>query len=160
MVHLLYQLLPRFLCGAAFLTSYFFVAFGTVPRIIRRKSLGTVVAFATELAAVYIRHFHLGRTLFHFEDLRVAIQALKALIGMHFAVEGDLAHGRIPLRSFSRRDRIRRSGNRACNKYRNNNYQSVHNLSPLSSSSEAAAGIISIHPKKFSYSMLPRRSRP
>ena len=65
------------------------------------------MAFATELAGVYIRHLHLGRSFFHLEDLRVAIKTLEALVGMHLAIEGNLAHGRIPFGSLARRNSIR-----------------------------------------------------
>ena len=69
-------------------------------RVVGFEGLGAVMAFTAELARIYFRHFHLGRALFYLENLRVAVKAFEALIGMHLAVEGDLAHGRIPLGGF------------------------------------------------------------
>lgn len=76
-----------------------------IGRVVGFEGPGAVMAFSAELAGMNIRHLHLGRSLFHSEYLRVAVQAFEPLIGMHLAVEGHLAHGRIPLGALPRRDR-------------------------------------------------------
>jgi hypothetical protein len=82
-----------------------FMALRTIIRIISCKSLGAIMAFATELAAVYVCHLHLGRSFFHLEDLRMAVKTLEPLVSMHLAIEGNLAHGRIPLGGLTGRNR-------------------------------------------------------
>ncbi len=59
------------------------------------------MAGSTELTGIDVFHGYLVSTLFHLEDLRMAVSAFLAGISMYFAGEGNLAH-----RTFSKHNRL------------------------------------------------------
>jgi hypothetical protein len=61
----------------------------------------------------------------------MAVQAFQPFIGMHLAVKGDLPHWRIPLGSFTGRDRLSERRDHATYQSRYYWCQSIHKMIPL-----------------------------